>query len=94
MTLRLMGRNNCLNLGWLAVWGLNPDWLGRKFNFGTIQRFGGASAPEGGMRAVSSSHFIETESPLPHSQVPATRPYHKAAHSNPYPHIQLPEIPP
>jgi hypothetical protein len=34
--------------GWLAVWDLNPDWLGRKFNLATIQRFGEASTPEGG----------------------------------------------
>jgi hypothetical protein len=52
MTLRLMRRNYFLNFGWLAVRGLNPDWPGRKFNFSSIRRFGEASGPEGGMRAV------------------------------------------
>jgi hypothetical protein len=47
-----MGEKYFLNFGWLAVWGLNPEWLGHKFNFATIRRFGEASTPERGMRAV------------------------------------------
>jgi hypothetical protein len=45
------GEKQFLDFGWLAVWGLNPDRLGRKFNFATgrkfnfanIRRFGEAS---------------------------------------------------
>jgi len=36
---------------------------------------------------------MEPEGSLPHSQVPATRPYPETARSNPYPHIQLPDDP-
>jgi len=36
---------------------------------------------------------MEPESSLPHSQVPATCPYHEPVQSSPYPHILLPEDP-
>ena len=36
---------------------------------------------------------MEPEGSLPHSQVPATRPYPESARSSPYPHIPLPEDP-
>jgi hypothetical protein len=36
---------------------------------------------------------METESLLPHSQVPATFIYAEPAQSSPYPHISLPEDP-
>jgi hypothetical protein len=32
-------------------------------------------------------HFMELEGSLPHSQVPATCPYHEPAQSNPYPQL-------
>ena len=41
----------------------------------------------------NSPHFIEPESSLPHSQVPATCPYPEPAQSSPYPQILLPEDP-
>jgi len=34
---------------------------------------------------------MEPERSLPHSQVPATRPFPEPARSIPYPHIPLPE---
>ena len=34
---------------------------------------------------------MESESSLPHAQVPATCPYPEPALSSPYPHIPLPE---
>ena len=36
---------------------------------------------------------MEPDGSLPHSQVPATCPYHEPARSSPYPHIVLPEDP-
>jgi len=36
---------------------------------------------------------METEGSLPHSQVPATRPYSVLSLSSPCPHIPLPEDP-
>ena len=46
-----------------------------------------------GFQLVNSPHFMEPESSLPHSQMPATCPYPEPARSSPYPHIPLPEDP-
>ena len=39
----------------------------------------------------NSSHFVDSESSLPHLQVPDTCPYPEPAQSSPYPHIPLRE---
>jgi hypothetical protein len=45
-----------------------------------------------GLQLVKNSpHFMETESSLPHSQLPATCLYPEPAQSSPYCHIPLPE---
>ena len=41
----------------------------------------------------NSPHFMEPEGSLPHSQVPAIRPYPEPPRSSPYTHIPLPEDP-
>jgi hypothetical protein len=39
----------------------------------------------------NSSHFMEPEDSLPHSQIPTADPYPETARSSPLPHITLPE---
>jgi len=45
-----------------------------------------------GSQSRNSSHFMQPEGSLPHSQVPATCPYPEPDLSSPCPHIPLPKI--